>query len=88
MRLKGLGLFLTAVISACLLVIPGDISASAYDGTHINADLNASRKPDHITLTWLEDPATTMTIPGERTLLLKAVLLSTFRWKVILTKCR
>ena len=62
MRLKGLGLFLTAVISACLLVIPGDISASAYDGTHINADLNASRKPDHITLTWLEDPATTMTI--------------------------
>ena len=40
----------------------GNIFAGAYDGTKINADLNALSKPDHITLTWSDDPATTMTI--------------------------
>lgn len=47
----------TSMISA----IPGKVFA-AYDGTTINADLNATVNPDHITLTWSDDPTTTQTI--------------------------
>ena len=62
MKRKGLCPFVAAGILALLLVIPANIHAGAYDGTAINADLNATGRPDHITLTWSADPATTMTI--------------------------
>lgn len=35
---------------------------AAYDGTSINANLNSSNTPEHITLTWIKDPRTTQTI--------------------------
>jgi acid phosphatase type 7 len=62
MRPNDLNRIPTAVIFVCLFLLPGSIFAGAYDGTQINADLNALSKPDHITLTWSADPATTMTI--------------------------
>jgi hypothetical protein len=62
MKLKGRKPIRVAVLALCLFVIPGSIFAGAYDGTEINADLNAFNKPDHITLTWTDNPATTMTI--------------------------
>jgi acid phosphatase type 7 len=62
MRIQGLYLIRVAVLLANLLVFQGNTYADVYDGTQINADLNATSKPDHITLTWSEDPSTTMTI--------------------------
>lgn len=37
-------------------------SSSVFDNTSINENLNATEKPDHIMLTWSDDPATTQTI--------------------------
>lgn len=34
----------------------------SYNSTAINADLNSTEKPDHITLSWTDDPKTTQTI--------------------------
>jgi acid phosphatase type 7 len=62
MKLKGRKSILAAVLAVCFFIVPGSIFAGAYDGTKINADLNAFNKPDHITLTWTDNPATTMTI--------------------------
>jgi acid phosphatase type 7 len=55
-------LIFTGSIAANLLFVSGLLFASPYDETRINGDLNASNKLDHITLTWSDDPATTMTL--------------------------
>jgi acid phosphatase type 7 len=62
MKLKGRNSILAVVLAVCVFVVPGSIFAGAYGGTDSNADLNASNKADHITLTWTDNPATTMTI--------------------------
>ena len=62
MKRKGLCSLTAAGILVLLLIVPAYIQARAYDETSINADLNATGRPDHITLTWSADPATTMTI--------------------------
>jgi acid phosphatase type 7 len=62
MRKSGFKSILIAAFTIHFLVFSTRTFASTYDGTQINADLNASSKPDHITLTWSEDPSTTMTI--------------------------
>lgn len=49
----------TAAIS---LSSPSVKTLAAYDGKNIDANLNAIVKPDHITLTWSDDPCTTQTI--------------------------
>lgn len=36
--------------------------ATPFNDVQINADLNATKNPDHITLTWSQDPMTTQTI--------------------------
>lgn len=38
------------------------IQSTPFDETTINADLNSTIKPDHVTLTWSADPMTTQTI--------------------------
>ncbi len=56
-----------ALLSAALMVttslspVPAAFAAS-YNDVQINADLNATQIPDHITLTWSQDPMTTQTI--------------------------
>lgn len=48
-------------LSMCL-VFPSTLLADTYDGTQINSDLNSVTKPDHVALSWSDDPTTTMTI--------------------------
>ena len=57
---------LTLVVATAFSISSNGIIAKAdvapYAGTTINADLNATATPDHVTLTWSGDPTTTQTI--------------------------
>ena len=45
----------------CFIAFSSSLFAG-YDGTELNENLNASPTPDHIVLTWTDDPKTTQTI--------------------------
>lgn len=64
MKKRYLSLFLAVAMStaAISLAAPAVSALAAYDGTTIDSNLNATEKPDHITLTWSDDPCTTQTI--------------------------
>ena len=54
-----------AILVMCgleLLNINATSTYAAFDNQIINEELNANAKPDHIVLTWSDDPKTTQTI--------------------------
>lgn len=47
---------------SCIFVLPNSLLANTYNGTQINASLNSTIRPDHVALSWSDDPTSTMTI--------------------------
>lgn len=64
MKRKYLAIAIAAVMSATAVSLssPAVKTFAAYDGVSIDTNLNATSKPDHITLTWSDDPSTTQNI--------------------------
>jgi hypothetical protein len=55
MRLGPVSMILAVVLCASL-------AFAGFDGTAVDANLNATTRPDHVMLTWSEDPATSQTV--------------------------
>ena len=65
MKSKFLILSVSLAIAATLIASTSHItmaSAVSYNGTSIDANLNATATPEHITLSWTGNPTTTQTI--------------------------
>lgn len=64
MKRKFLSLFISVAIAGTFVFTPYSIAkaAGAYNSIAIDANLNSTAKPDHITLSFTGDPATTETI--------------------------
>ncbi|WP_234121692.1 purple acid phosphatase family protein [Clostridium hydrogenum] len=63
MNKRTISVMVAAVMTISTVVLGGSGKVfAAYDGTSINSDLNATATPDHITLTWSEDPTTTQNV--------------------------
>ena len=55
-------IFTIIIAISLVFVYSSNVLFSEFDETGINADLNATEAPDHIMLTWSDDPTTTQTI--------------------------
>ena len=53
---------LTSVVVTLALVLCTSLASADFDGTVADANLNATARPDHVMLTWSDDPATTQTV--------------------------
>ncbi|OPJ56127.1 purple acid phosphatase family protein [Clostridium oryzae] len=64
MRLKKVSIIVACIVTSTVLATSTKYvyASSSYNGTNINSSLNATKKPDHVTLTWAKDPKTTQTI--------------------------
>ena len=52
-----------ALVSTSLaLLLWVGLACADFDGTAVDANLNATAQPDHVVLTWSDDPATTQTV--------------------------
>lgn len=56
------GIIAGIMISSIITIPLSSKVYAAYDGTSIDANLNSSNTPEHITLTWTKDPRKTQTI--------------------------
>jgi hypothetical protein len=57
-----MGLSLATVVAFSAFAYGDAVKSTPFDETVINASLNATGAPDHLTLTWSDDPTTTQTI--------------------------
>lgn len=51
-----------AVYASLVLLLWAGLAFADFSGTAVDTNLNATARPDHIVLTWSDDPATTQTV--------------------------